>query len=374
MEVAAAPSNDNFAASITLVGSPVSTTGSNIGATKQTGEPIHAGNAGGRSVWWSWTAPSTGMVTITTADSSFDTLLAIYTGSSVSALTAVASSDDFGGTTQSRVSFAALAGTTYRIALDGFGGASGNVALGLTATTVVAGPSTLSISTASAVNLEGHSSTTPFTFTVTRAGNTSGAASVNYAVTGSGANPANAADFGGSLPSGTVSFLATETTKTITVNVSGDTTVEADEGFSVTLSDPSAGATITTASAIGTIQNHDVSPPVLVIVDALGNLTITDFGGVNNNITVTRKTTTNEFVVTATTNQLTANGVTASNNFHIPVALVTGGLIADLRQGNDRLTLTGIALASTLLGGFCDVRHSSRRRHGAGQKVKRRSP
>jgi hypothetical protein len=39
-------------------------------------------------------------------------------------------------------------------------------------------------------------------------------------VTGSGANPANAADFGGTLPSGTVSFAAGETSKTITVNVS----------------------------------------------------------------------------------------------------------------------------------------------------------
>ena len=35
-------------------------TGSNSNATKQVGEPNHAGNAGGKSVWWRWTAPAAG--------------------------------------------------------------------------------------------------------------------------------------------------------------------------------------------------------------------------------------------------------------------------------------------------------------------------
>ena len=56
---------------------------------------------------------------------------------------------------------------------------------------------TLAIAAASATKAEGNSGTTPFTFTVTRAGDTSGTTTVNYAVTSTGANAANAVDFGG---------------------------------------------------------------------------------------------------------------------------------------------------------------------------------
>ena len=82
-----APANDNFANSITLTGSSTSAGGSNALATKETGEPNHGGNAGGKSVWWSWTAPAAGNVTINTNGSNFSTLLGVYTGSSVDALT-----------------------------------------------------------------------------------------------------------------------------------------------------------------------------------------------------------------------------------------------------------------------------------------------
>jgi hypothetical protein len=93
---------------------------------------------------------------------------------------------------------------------------------------------------------------------VTRSGNTAIAASAIWTVTGSGAVATTAADFtGGVLPGGTVSFAAGETSKTITVNVAGDTAVEPDEGFTVTFSGPSANTTITTAAATGTIVNDE---------------------------------------------------------------------------------------------------------------------
>jgi VCBS repeat-containing protein len=114
----------------------------------------------------------------------------------------------------------------------------------------------LAIAPLAADQAEGNAGPTAFTFTVTRTGDLSGASSANWAVTGNGAN---AADFTGAvLPSGTVSFLAGETSQTITVNVAGDTTTEPNEGFTVTLSAPS-GATLGTASATGTIRNDDVS-------------------------------------------------------------------------------------------------------------------
>ena len=119
-------------------------------------------------------------------------------------------------------------------------------------------PATLSIAATSADKAEGQSGTTPFTFTVTRSGDTSVAHSANWAVSGAAVA---AADFvGGVLPSGTVNFAAGETSKVVTVNVAGDTAVEADEGFTVTLSTPSTGATLGTATATGTIQNDDAAP------------------------------------------------------------------------------------------------------------------
>ncbi len=111
--------------------------------------------------------------------------------------------------------------------------------------------SVVSIAATDAAKPEGNSGSTAYTFTVTRAGDKSGTASVNWAVTGSGSAQAGADDFaGGNLPSGTVNFAANETTKTITVNVQGDTSIEQDEGFTVTLS----GASGTTIVGGGTAQ------------------------------------------------------------------------------------------------------------------------
>ena len=116
------PLNDDFNWSIPLRGSSGTTTGTNLLATKQAGEPTHHpwGNRGGASVWWQWTAPSTGSVTVSTAGSTFDTVLAVYTGSTVDGLTWVASNDDDDGSSHSRVTFNVTGGMTYRIAVDGF--------------------------------------------------------------------------------------------------------------------------------------------------------------------------------------------------------------------------------------------------------------
>lgn len=114
----------------------------------------------------------------------------------------------------------------------------------------------LSIAATSADKDEGNSGTTNFTFTVTRTGREDTACSADWAVTGSGNDPANAADFGGALPSGTVSFAASETTQVITVQVSGDTDSEWDEGFTVTLSN-ATNCSLGTTTATGTIREDD---------------------------------------------------------------------------------------------------------------------
>jgi hypothetical protein len=105
-------------------------------STKEAGEPNHAGNSGGHSVWFCWKAPPALNVTIDTFGSTFDTLLAVYTGSSLASLTPVTANDNAGGTTtQSRVSFVPTEDTLYFIAVDGANGASGDLVLNLLADT-----------------------------------------------------------------------------------------------------------------------------------------------------------------------------------------------------------------------------------------------
>ena len=87
------------------------------------------------------------------------------------------------------------------------------------------------------------------------------AQSLNWAVSGSGANPADAADFlGGVLPQGIVTFATGEIEKQIDIVVLGDDVRELDEGFTVTLSDPSAGIRLgESSSASALILDDDAS-------------------------------------------------------------------------------------------------------------------
>jgi len=124
------PANDNFANSttITLTNNVATVTGYNTNATKQAGEPDHAGNSGGRSIWWRWTAPAPGPVDLDTRGSYSDTTLGVYTGSSVGNLTTIASNDDInpGIVQASTLIFPATSGTTYFFAIDGFNNNDGN--------------------------------------------------------------------------------------------------------------------------------------------------------------------------------------------------------------------------------------------------------
>ena len=129
------PENDAFADAIPLRTSSGGFDMYNTGAGKEPGEPNHAGNAGGHSLWLRWKAPRSGTMTMETRGPSIDTLLAVYTGSSVGALTPVASNDNASATeTTSKVTFSATAGTTYRIALDGKNGAAGYISFSYTGT------------------------------------------------------------------------------------------------------------------------------------------------------------------------------------------------------------------------------------------------
>ena len=126
---ALAPANDNFAAAQLLAGTAGNLVATTDDATKQAGEPAHAGTAGGASIWFRWTADRTGRMTILTRRVSFDTVLAVYTGAALDGLTEVVSNNDTGALNSSRVAFAAVPGTTYYIAVDSFDGVTGPFAL-----------------------------------------------------------------------------------------------------------------------------------------------------------------------------------------------------------------------------------------------------
>jgi subtilisin family serine protease/outer membrane protein assembly factor BamB len=132
------PFNDNFAKRSTLSGSIIQVRNSNVGATLETGEPTTLGGVTvGASLWWTWTAPQSGTYYLDTQGSSYDTVLGVFTGSSVSGLALVASNDDAAaGTTTSHITLNAAAGTAYQIEVAGKNGATG-----LTALRIVAPPS-----------------------------------------------------------------------------------------------------------------------------------------------------------------------------------------------------------------------------------------
>ncbi len=130
----AVPPNDDFAGAQTISGLSGTVTGTNVGASKEPGEPEHAGDVGGVSIWYDWTAPANAAFTFDTCGSDFDTLLAVYTGAAVDALTTIASNNDLPCGPQASVSsvtFLATAGVPYRIAIDGTGSDTriGNAAL-----------------------------------------------------------------------------------------------------------------------------------------------------------------------------------------------------------------------------------------------------
>lgn len=124
----AAPTNDNFADAQTISGEPASVEGTNAGATTETGE----GYLGGyKSVWYSWTAPETGMLRLT-CSSFYEGQVGVYTGSTLDSLTRVTpdvAPDCYYGEAGA---FNVTAGTTYHIRVASYYESYyGNFSLGL---------------------------------------------------------------------------------------------------------------------------------------------------------------------------------------------------------------------------------------------------
>ena len=119
-----APPNDRFFWATRITGRSGRATGSNAGATDESGES----GRGAKSVWWRWQAPDNGRLTLDTIGSNFDTTLGVYTATRVSSLQSLAENDDAEGN-QSRVMIDVSEGTTYRIRVAGFLGDTGQIVL-----------------------------------------------------------------------------------------------------------------------------------------------------------------------------------------------------------------------------------------------------
>jgi beta-glucanase (GH16 family) len=198
----------------------------------------------------------------------------------------------------------------------------------------------IALATSSVTHAEGNSGVTAFSYAVTRTGDTSGASTVNWAVVGSGANPASGADFqGGTAPSGSLSFSAGQASKTITVNVAGDTAVEPNEGFTLTLSG-ATGATLGTATAAGTITNDDGSTPPpsggqLLTSTAIGS-TLT--GGAGDDTLV------------ASMGNDNLTGGAGADVFRLPAEPWAPITVMDFTPGTDKLDLSALFQASGYTG------------------------
>jgi hypothetical protein len=130
---------DNFANAVDISSYEFGTNGvlagNNAFATFEAFEPAHAGKFGGRSVWYKWCTPSggKGIATFRTTGSTFDTLIGVYRGTSVSNLIEVASSEDDGRGYSSEVRFNAFYNSStdfcYYIAVDAYDRIGGDFVL-----------------------------------------------------------------------------------------------------------------------------------------------------------------------------------------------------------------------------------------------------
>ena len=118
---APAPANDHFSQAIALTGVSVTATGTCVGATLEPGEPALPDPLNGESVWWKWTAPSSGLTVFATRGSSLDTILTVATGATLGGLAVLGTDDDGGdGGRSSRLLLPTTAGTVYYLRVATF--------------------------------------------------------------------------------------------------------------------------------------------------------------------------------------------------------------------------------------------------------------
>jgi hypothetical protein len=333
------PIHDSWQAALRISGNSLTFISGNSTATKELGEPNHAGNAGGRSVWWRWVAPNSGTVLLTTVGSNFDTTLAVYTGSAVNALTAIAADDESGGANTSALAFNAVGGAVYWIAVDGWRGTSGFAAAGaITLNLNLAANTAPTISDIANLTVNEDSASAPLPFTVGDAQTAAG----SLTVTGSSSNttlvPNTNIVFGGSGANRTVTVTPAANqsgTTTIAITVS-DGTLTASDTFVLTVNAVNDAPTISDISnqtvsedtATGalsfTVGDVEMAAASLTVGGSSSNTTLVPtanivFGGSGANRTVTVTPAVNQSGTATITITVSDVALTASDTFVLTV-------------------------------------------------------
>ncbi|MFM8635388.1 MAG: S8 family serine peptidase, partial [Planctomycetia bacterium] len=190
--------------------------------------------------------------------------------------------------------------------------------------------------------VEGNSGTVQLSFTVTLSSPAADAVTVTYAT----ANGTATAGSDYAAQSGPLSFAPGETSKTILVDVIGDTTYEPNETFSIILSGASSNARIQTASAVGTITNDDPQPPPVTPTLSISSVSASENTGsftfvvtlsqaVSSKVTV-RFATANGTAVAGRTGDYTATSGTLTFNSGVTTLNVSVAVRNDsLVEGNE---------------------------------------
>ena len=240
----------------TISGNSGSFLDTNVGATGEAGEPTTYGGGALNTIWYSWTAPATGTLTVQTCSATqttFDTTLQAFTGAAVNALTNVATNDDFCANTTvnayaSLITVAVTAGTTYRIQVDGYGNGTGTYLL----TYAFVPPTVVIANTTNGAEAGPVNGVMTVTQSAVSATNTV----IAYSVAGTATS---GTDY--TALSGTVTVTAGATTATITIPVTNDAIVETAETVIVTLTSITSGVSTlgATLTATNTIADNDAA-------------------------------------------------------------------------------------------------------------------
>ncbi|MBD2036350.1 DUF4347 domain-containing protein [Leptolyngbya sp. FACHB-321] len=210
---------------------------------------------------------------------------------------------------------------TFQLSLTGAATISGAVNLGSTSTassTITNDDSQPTISIGNVSQTEGNSGTTAYSFTVSLSNASTQTVAVNY-TTADGT--ATMADSDYVAATGTLSFAPGETSKTITVLVNGDTKFEADQTFSVALSNASNGTLASNGGSLGnnigtgTIVNEDTRPTISInsVSQTEGNIGTTPYAFTASLSNATDETVTISYATANGTATLADNDYTATS-------------------------------------------------------------
>jgi CSLREA domain-containing protein len=225
---------------------------------------------------------------------------------------------------------------TFTVGLSNPNNAEIDDASGLGTITDDDGPPSVSVSDQTVT--EGNSGTTDAVFTVSLSAASGKTVTVHAATSdGTATQPSDYAS-----TSGQVQFAPGQTSRTFSVPVNGDTTIEPDETFTVTLSSPS-NTTLNDATATGTIVNDDSAPPPVVPSISIGNTTVNPEGD-----TGTKPATFTVSLSSATTQTVSVKFATADGTATAPADYAAAGGTLTFAPGDTSKTVTVDVAGDTL--------------------------